>query len=201
MQLPDLDTAEAYLLSAEARNPGAWVAHSRNVAFAARAIAEKLPEINPESAFSLGLLHDIGRREGVSGMRHIYDGYRFMLAEGWPEAARICLTHSFPHQDVRAASSRWDCTEAELEEVRQALDSYEYNDYDRVIQFCDSIALPDGFCLMEKRLVDVVRRYRNTNEFTVLKWEAYFKIKDRLEAQIGESVYDLLPGVVETTFS
>jgi hypothetical protein len=33
-----------------------------------------------------------------------------------------------------------------------------------------------------------------------LKWEGTFRIKQRIDAAIGFSIYDLLPGVVETTF-
>jgi hypothetical protein len=200
LHLPDPDTAESYLREAETRNPGAWIPHSRNVAFAAREIAAHHPALDPGAAHVLGLLHDIGRREGVVGMRHTIDGYRFLLAEGWPDAARVCLTHSFPYKDVRAASSTWDCTPEELAEVEAFLGAISFNGYDELIQLCDSIALPEGFCLIEKRLVDVAMRYDNLNEFTVLKWEGTFRIKQRIDAAIGFSIYDLLPGVVETTF-
>ncbi|HUF39944.1 MAG TPA: HD domain-containing protein [Anaerolineales bacterium] len=198
---PDPETARTYLRDAETRNPGAWIAHSQNVAVAARAFAERIPDLDPERAEVFGLLHDIGRRVGVIGMRHVYDGYRFMLAEGWHSVARICLTHSFPYQDVRAASSRWDCTPEELDEIERYLSAIEYDRYDELIQLCDSIAVPEGFCLLEKRLVDVMLRYKNFNDFTLLKWEAFFAIKERFEARMGVPIYNLLPGVVETTFS
>ena len=152
------------------------------------------------SAYILGLLHDIGRRESVTGMRHVYDGYRFLTAEGYPDAARICLTHSFAVKDVRSGSGRWDGTEAEMEEIDRYLKGIEYDDTDRLIQLCDAIALPEGFCLMEKRLVDVLIRHRKYNEFTIPKWEALFAIKEDFETRIGRSIYDLLPGVIETTF-
>lgn len=200
LQVPDPATAERLLLEAEARNPGRWVDHSRVAAEAARRIAERLPQLDAASAHSLGLLHDIGRREGISGMRHAYDGYRFLMDDGFPDAARICLTHSFPYQHIEAASSRWDCTAREMEEIRIALEGTTYDDYDRLLQLCDAIALPQGFCLMEKRLLDVLMRYENFNAFTIPKWRAYFEIKAHFEAQLGCSIYDLLPGVVETTF-
>ena len=61
-----LDGPFGTLEDAERRNPGAWVPHSINVAKAARIFAEALGSIDPESAYICGLLHDIGRREGVS---------------------------------------------------------------------------------------------------------------------------------------
>ena len=39
LDLPDIDTAESLIVEAAQLNPGAWVAHSRNVAEAGRALA------------------------------------------------------------------------------------------------------------------------------------------------------------------
>ena len=200
MTIPELERARLYLSEAEMRNPGPWVAHSLHVAEAARIIAQAHPALNPESAYILGLLHDIGRREGITGMRHVYDGYRFMRKEGYLDAARICLTHSFPVQALEAGSSVWDCTDEEMVELRHALDALTYSDYDRLLQLCDALALPSGFCLLEKRFVDVLMRYKNYNTLTLPKWQAYLDIKAGFERQIGGSIYDLLPGIRENTF-
>ncbi|HQX74932.1 MAG TPA: HDOD domain-containing protein, partial [Thermoflexales bacterium] len=77
--IPSLEQAEAYVREAEQMNPGPWVAHSRYVAQAASAIALRCPPMNADVAYTLGLLHDIGRREGVTAQHHIYAGYVFML--------------------------------------------------------------------------------------------------------------------------
>ena len=200
MMIPVLSEAQAYLRKAETLNPGPWVSHSVRVAEAARAIADLYPRLDGETAYTLGLLHDIGRREGVTGMRHVLDGYLYLLNEGYPEAARICLTHSFPVQNVYAGSATWDCTDEELQVVKDSLARVEYDDYDRLFQLCDSVAVPDGFCLVEKRWVDVLIRYQNFNEFTIPKWQAIFDIQRDFESVIGRNIYSLLPGVKETTF-
>jgi len=200
LKIPTLQEAEALLLEAEQLNPGPWVAHSRHVAQAAQAIAACLPDLNPQAAYILGCLHDIGRRFGVTGMRHILDGYRFLQSLGYDDAARISLTHSYPIKTVAAGSARWDATQEEYDFVQAYLDGIEYNHYDRLTQLCDSLALPTGFCLLEKRLVDVVMRY-GMPPLTLLKWEAYFRIKADFERQIGRSIYSLMPGVVENTFA
>jgi len=200
MKIPTLAQAQTYLAEAESKNPGPWVAHSARVGEAARAVAVHHPDLDGDAAYILGLLHDIGRREGVTGMRHVYDGYKFLLAEGYFDAARISLTHSFPIPNVYAGSSKWDASEDEIEEVQVFLDTHPFDDYDRLFQLCDSLALPDGFCLLEKRWLDVFMRYQNYNEFTVPKWQTIFDIKKSFEAVIGLNIYTLLPGVVETTF-
>lgn len=197
--VPDLILAEELLREAGELNPGEWVPHSRNVAYAARSIAERLAGLDSAVAYSLGLLHDIGRREGKTQIRHIIDGYRYLMGLGYEDAARICLTHSFPIQDIRTSSARWDCSPEETEFMKDFLSRIEYDDYDRLIQLCDGIATSSGFCLLEQRMVNVAMRH-GVNEFTVEKWKARFKLKAEFERALGVSVYSLLPGVVEVTF-
>jgi hypothetical protein len=197
--IPSLEQAESYLIEPGQLNPGPWVSHSRYVANAARAIALHHPHLDPDCAYILGSLHDIGRRFGVSGMRHVLDGYRFLASEGHEQAGRICLTHSYPLPGEPVGASPWDGSDEELEFVRDYLAGIEYDDYDKLIQVCDAIALPTGYCLMEKRLVEVAMRY-GLDEHTLQRWQAYFVVKNEIEQAIGASIYRLLPGVIENTF-
>ena len=84
--------------------------------------------------------------------------------------------------------------------IESTLARIEFDDYDRLILLCDSLAMADGFVLMEKRMLDVALRYGGVNEHTIAKWRETFRIKTSFEAVIGCSVYALLPGVVENTF-
>lgn len=199
MIIPTQQQAEDYLSEAEQRNPGPWVDHSIQVAETAQRIAAAHPKLEHENAYTLGLLHDIGRREGIYGMRHVVDGYHFLVSEKYPDAARICLTHSYPIQDVAAGSSKWDGTTAERQFVADFLGKIEYTPYDSLIQLCDALCLPNGPVLMEKRLLDVTLRY-GANEYTTLKWQSFFDILSEFETVLGKSIYSLLPSVVENTF-
>jgi len=199
MLIPSIETAEQLLNEGEHLNPGPWAQHSRYVALAARLISNEPPNLDGESAYVLGLLHDIGRREGVYDMRHVLDGFRFLGAQGYSDAARICLIHSYPIPIARSFSGVWDVTPEELQFVQDYLDRLEYTPYDRLIQLCDALALPTGFCLVEKRLMDVALR-RGVNEHSVNRWKAYLQIQRDFEAQLGRSIYSLLPGCIENTF-
>lgn len=199
MNIPSREQAEAFMNQAQLFNPGPWVKHSWYVGQAAEAIARRAPGVDPDAAFILGYLHDIGRRQGVTDMRHVLDGYTFLADLGFDDAARICLTHSFPVQRLEAVAGQWDCSAEELEFVRGYLMGCEYNDYDRLIQLCDAIALPSGYCLLEKRVVDVALRH-GVNEHCVPRWKAYLAIQRKFVAAIGQSIYRILPGVVENTF-
>ncbi|MCB0062902.1 MAG: HD domain-containing protein [Caldilineaceae bacterium] len=202
MTIPTLPQAQTLLADAETRNPGPWVAHSVNVARAAQFIAERHPDLDADRAYILGLLHDIGRREGVTGMRHVIDGYTFLRDLGYEHAARIALTHSFPYQHPHSVFGAWDCTEAEFAMLSAALMDITYDDYDRLLQLCDALALPAGFCLIEKRLIDVFMRYaqEGVGPEVHTKFQQVFAIQRHFEEIIGCSIYEVLPGVVETTF-
>lgn len=199
MNIPSRALAEDLLHEAQRLNPGRWVDHSVMTGQAAEIIAAHLPGLDPQAAAILGLLHDIGRRAGVTDIRHCIDGYTYLHELGFEDAARICITHIFTVQDINAANGKWDCSEDEIQFIQHYLASLQYDDYDRLIQLCDALALPAGFCLIEKRLVDVAIR-RGINSTTIDKWKATFQVKTDFEARIGKSIYSLLPGVIENTF-
>lgn len=191
MKVPTIEMAEKLLFEAEKLNPGLWVAHNRTAGFCARTIAEKCDNINPEYAYVLGLLHDIGRREGVADMKHIIDGYRFMKSMGYDDSARICLTHSFPYKNINSYNGKNDCSEEETEFIRSFLENTQYDDYDRLIQLCDAISFPSGATFLEKRLVDAVMR-RGFNDCTVQKWKAFFELKEYFDNKTQSDIYKIL---------
>ncbi len=198
VSIPSLTTATVFLEEASRLNPGPWVSHVRFVADAAERIA-RAAGMNAERAYVLGLLHDIGRREGVNNLRHLTDGYRFMRGHGFEDAARVCITHAYPIKDASLFIGPWDLEAADGALLCDVLASTAYNDEDELIQLCDALALPSGFCLLEKRFVDVSLRY-GTPEFIPRKWRATLEIQKRFETRIGASLYTLLPGVIENTF-
>lgn len=102
-------------------------------------------------------------------------------------------------QNVEVNVGEWDVSEDDYAFMKQYIETITYNDYDKLLQLCDSLALANGFCLLEKRFVDVHRRY-GVNEYTVPRWNAIFEIKEDFEKRMGISIYEVLPNVAETTF-
>ena len=194
--LPTAEEAMRELKLAEELNPGPWVGHSVNVGIAARMIAEKVPSMDPEKAYILGLLHDIGRRVGLVDIpTHICEGYKYCMQKGWDEAARICMTHSY----LRMRDEFGYEPETEQEKAIKAyIMNCEADDYDRLIQLCDSLAVDYGFVILEKRFVDVTRRYGIMEDY-IRGWETAFAIKEAFEKEMGCSVYDVLPDIGRTT--
>lgn len=198
-KVPRIKKAYEYINEAKKMNPGAWIDHSIWTAKAAAIIASNTREMNSEKAYILGLLHDIGRRNGVFQMRHIIDGYYFMMQEGFPYVSRISLTHSYPFKDFNAVMGVYDCSDDEKNFIKRYIENIEFDEYDKLIQLCDSLALPNGFCILEQRFVDVSLRYC-INEYTLPKWKATIAIKEEFEKRIGQSIYKILPGIKESIY-
>ncbi len=197
-EILDIKRAQAELQKAGRSNPGPWTAHSEYVAQACRNIAQKCPHLDPTQAYILGLMHDIGRYVGVTSEKHLIDGYRYCMKYGWEKAAQICITHAFIIKDINTLIGKFDITREEHNFIKQFVEEVTYDDYDLLVQLCDKLALPTGFCIVEKRFVDIALRY-GTFPVTVPRWKRIYEIKSHFEEIMGCSVYDVLPGVVENT--
>lgn len=178
--------------------PGPWEQHSKSVAQNAILIAEQTKIINGEQAYVMGLMHDIGRRAGSKGIRHIFDGYDYLMSIGQQELAHICLTHSFPYKDANTYIGKYDCTAEQKWFLENFLRNKEYSEYDLLIQLCDAISLPNGACIMEKRLIDVALRH-GLPDFTIDKWKAFMMLKKHFDALCACNIYTLLPNVLENS--
>lgn len=191
--------AERILKESAALNPGPWEQHSMSVASNARLIAAKATGMEPDKAYVMGLMHDIGRRAcAKTGIRHIFDGFDYMMSMGEEEIARICLTHSFPAKDVNTFQGKCDCAAQQKAFLADFLERTAYDDYDILIQLCDAISLPSGACIMEKRLVDVALRH-GLPDFVLDKWKAFMNTKKHFDALCGCNIYSLLPNVLENS--
>ncbi len=204
MKLPNVKNVKNWLNEGFKRNPGPWVKHSEVVANAAKIIAKEIDSLNSHTAYIMGLVHDIGRIAGLTQDRHTIDGYNFLKAKGYEELARICITHCFPNKDINSNIGEWDCSKKELYFIETYLVNCKYNDYDRLIQLCDCISMGDKYVLIEKRLIDVALRYNLKSKIPLgvpllLKWQKYLEIKNYFENLIDNSIYNLLPNVVENT--
>lgn len=185
---PNREEAHRLLVEAEACNPGPWGNHSRNVALCAQRIAEAAG-MDEEKAYILGLLHDIGRKFGIKHLAHVYDGYHYMMHLGYPAAARICLTHSFNFPSLDGYIGKRDIPEEHQREIQNMLDHLEYDDYDRLIQLCDSMAAAEGIVDMEERMLDVKRRYGN---YPQEKWDNNFLLRSYFESKAGKDIYEIV---------
>lgn len=186
--IPTREEALALLAEAEPHNPGPWGDHSRTAAHCAEKIAAACG-LDPDKAFVLGLLHDIGRRFGKRHLGHVSDGYSYMMELGYDEVARICLSHSFNDQSLENYIGHRDTTPEETALIETNLTAMVYDEYDRLIQLCDSLADASGVVDIEERMNDVKRRY---GSYPQDKWDNNLALKAHFEQLAGRSIYEVV---------
>lgn len=171
-------------------NEQTWRAHSFGVA----RLAEKLAlqaGLDANKAFVSGLLHDIGKRwnETEENVFHSLSGYYYMSAFGFKDAARVCLTHSFP---IRFPSENLlPNPDVLVNEALKLIKGFgEYDDYDRLIQLCDWLNDCGTDCSVEYRAVSIIRRYPEIPaEKTLVLADAVLELKKRFDGLCGKDVY------------
>ncbi|MEE6207941.1 MAG: HD domain-containing protein [Alphaproteobacteria bacterium] len=149
--------------------------HVFNVAKIAEEFAKNTNgTLDPDTAYVLGLLHDIGRikDETVTNIPHGIEGFNYLSKNGYPKLAPICLTHCFITKDIDIADYPAYSPEL-LKQVKEYLDGIEYNDYDRVIQMADMFS-------RGKEILSIRQRLEKNKSFYHINHETY-----------GESVYAL----------
>lgn len=166
--LPTRERAEELLVEAEKCNPGAWGNHSRVVAHCAEKIAQECRDLDSDKAYIFGLLHDIGRKFGVSHLKHV-------------------LPHSFNSQTTDVYVGNFDTTEEELKMIQDTLKKVAMDEYDKLIQLCDSLSGSDGVLDIEERMDDVKNRY---GFYPQEKWDNNLKLKKYFEEKTGKNIYN-----------
>jgi len=192
--IPSRPEAERIFQWAAAQNPEPWVNHCRIVARAAETIANKCG-LDTDRAYISGLFHDIGYhayKNGKGRSSHIYIGYEFLLEKGYGVIAQICLSHSFPHQNINEffGSDLTQCSDKEIAHINKFLSETVFDDYDKLIQLCDCLGTAQSVCILEQRMINVVMRH-GYNDFTFKKWDAIFAIKEYFDKKCGENIYNL----------
>lgn len=187
--LPTREAAQALLLEAEQCNPGPWGDHSRVAAHCAECIAACCDDLDPEKAYILGLLHDIGRKFGKRHLGHVSDGYTYMMELCCDEVAKVCLTHSFVNQSTDDYIGNIDTTQEEWDLIQGNLRTLPLDEYDLLIQLCDALAGNTCVLDIEERMLDVKRRY---GRYPQSKWDANLALKRHFEDKTGKDIYTIV---------
>ena len=184
--LPTREEAIALVKDGLQSNPGPWGKHCLTAAHCAEKIASACGDMDSEKAYILGLLHDIGRKYGVRHLGHVSDGFSYMTRLGYDEVAKVCLTHSFNNHTVDEYIGKFDTSDEELELIKTELAKATYDEYDWLIQLCDSLAGADGVLDIEERMGDVKRRY---GSYSQAKWDSNINLMHYFEKKMGENIY------------
>jgi len=167
--------------------------HSAMVAVCAEIIASRLPEIDGQKAYLMGLFHDFGKlvyNDEVCDKFHGLEGYKFLKNLGYDELARINLTHTFYQQELNlreyASYNPW-----EMRHCKQLLNKLPFDDYDRLIQLCDRLSVGVTYNIKE-RMKFIQNTYRLPVALVKKKYREALQLKKYFDDKCGCDIYKLL---------
>ena len=171
--------------------------HIFNVAKIAESIASHTHgALDPETAYTLGLLHDIGRikDETVTKVPHGIEGFNYLASIGHRDIAPICITHNFIDKNIK--QSDFPTYSPELfAQTRDYLSGIEYNDYDRLIQVADLFSRGKEIMSIKQRLDKNKSFYHIENlsyESKAFELRDYFDNKYNIDIeQIVADLFDM----------
>ena len=176
-----------------------YIPHCRMVSEFARKIAV-FAGMDGDKAYVLGLLHDCGKRkkEQTDNIFHGQEGYDFLMSLGYPKAAQICMTHTFPDKNFNVEEvgypAQW------MIKAKEILNGLEYDDYDRLIQLCDKMSAGASAVTVEERALAIKEFYAkegsDTYNVTDERYKALLKEGQELKAYFdklcGRDVYEII---------
>ena len=169
--------------------------HTKLVAQAAKIIAEQTKDMDAEKAYIYGILHDYGKYLGdIFGKKSFHGlvGYEKLIEMGYPDIAKINLTHTFIEKDF--ILEEFLCYhKPDLDKTKQLLNKLEYDDYDKLIQLCDLLPKKfDGYCRFEDRFIHIRTFYGLSDEVYHRRLQAATALKLYFEEKCGCNIYKLL---------
>lgn len=150
-------------------NTSAWLCHTYYVGECCASLANIIG-INPDKARTYGLLHDYGRSKEHS-FNHTLQGYEDLVTLGWKDEAIACLTHSFVNggrcsNNEKAVpgfyvdddgNPRWKVGTVK-DDMTLFLENYQYNEYDKILNIADLMAVNKGIVSPYDRIQDIATR-------------------------------------------
>ncbi len=197
----ELSIEEAYKLLEESPrdNKELWIKHSVNVAIVAERLAEEL-NLNSKKAYVFGLIHDIGRRKREhTGLRHVIEGYNYLISLGYEEEARVCLTHTFYSRSLvkpNLVKEHTNLTRTEINFIMDYINKNGFNMYDKILQIADNMGSASGINTIERRRTESMLRYGIT-DITEKNLKGIFKVQNEIENKLGHSIYKAFPEVAD----
>lgn len=168
-----------------------YIFHTSGIAHACETIA-RAAGLDADKAFAIGLLHDYGKYddEAHGGDFHCRVGYNDMLKMGYPEVARICITHYFPNPNF--PDSDYKFSQDWKNWAHSFLKDMIYDDYDRLAQFVDLLFEGMEITTLLKRHQGIVHRYKLNWSDVQNSYDNAVKNKARFDELCGTDTYRLL---------
>ena len=150
-------------------NKSSWLSHSFNNAIVCYNLAKAL-NLNCNTAFTYGLLHDYGRKYSHT-FDHVIKGFEGLIDLGLENEAKACITHSFinggrysnnesPENDFLYDGQK-EIINDNSDEITLVLNNSIYTPYDDILNIADLMATDHEIVSPLDRINDIASRRPN----------------------------------------
>ncbi len=150
-------------------NKSSWLSHSFNNAIVCYNLAKAL-NLNCNTAFTYGLLHDYGRKYSHT-FDHVIKGFEKLIDLGLENEAKACITHSFINsgrysnnevpEDDFVYDGKKEIANNNSDEIVYVLNGSIYTPYDDILNIADLMATSYGIVSPLDRINDIASRRPN----------------------------------------
>lgn len=193
--IPNKDKVRNMLDEAFKANPGPWIIHSHIIGKTSEKIAREIG-LDPEIAFALGCLHDLGKAYRHLEMAHFMEGYRILRFESYFYPARIALGHGFVTDEIFSYHGRANVSEKDQEFIKAYLKKRDLDIYEKLVILLDNL-IKDTYLGLEERenLRNIPRTPDRVERLEILRaWQ------DEFEEKLQNPIKTYLPRVRHNKF-
>ena len=165
-----------------------WITHCRCVGKTAGVIANAIGE-DGDLAETLGMVHDIGKKDTTEVVYHDLIGYEYLKNLGYDDKyAAICLTHSYLNNDDTCVAGGYL---PENEFRTQYIKNHQYTEVEKIINLCD-LMCKNELVTFEERMIDLLTR-KGIHPNSVYHLHEAIKLKNYFDAKVDGGIYSLFP--------
>ncbi len=170
-----------------------YIFHTKGIAACCQKIAVLTTDLDSDRTYISGLLHDYGKcfLKNQKYFFHGQIGYEKLTELGYPQIARICLTHTFYAPDFdfsHFTSYPYDG----LVWAKKQMQGMIFDDYDKIVQLCDMFFEGTAVVSIEKRFAGIQKRYDLNWNVLENSYHNAIKLKEYFSRKCGTDVYELL---------
>lgn len=186
--IPNKDKVRNMLDEAFKKSPGEWIIHSYIIGKTSEKIARELG-LDPEIAYAVGCLHDLGKGYGYRDMAHMMEGYRILRFEAYFYPARIALGHGFVTGEISSYHGKRNVSKRDEDFIIAYLKKREIDEYEKLIILLNNLIKGRYLGLDEREaLRNIAKTPEREERLKILKgWQ------DDLEAKLENPIKTYLP--------
>ena len=174
--IPNKDKVRSMLDDAFRENPGEWIIHSHVIGKTSEKIAKELG-LDPEIAYAVGCLHDIGKVYGHKDLAHMMEGYKILRFESYFYPARIALGHGFVIGEISSYHGKINVSQRDQEFIKAYLKKRNIDIYEKLLILLDNL-IKDKYLGLEEReaLRNIGGSPQRKNRLEILRaWQDEFE--------------------------